>query len=117
MSDATPYDDHPVRPYVLTNGRVHPSRNVLRPETLLRNAGQPTPMSANRQQRTLLDLCQGVLSLAEAAVYLGQPVSLVAVIASDLVDSGHLVIHSAAPRSDVPHRAILEKVLDGLYQL
>ena len=34
--DTEEYRDHPVRSYVLTSGRAHPSRNTLRPETLLR---------------------------------------------------------------------------------
>ena len=32
--DTEEYRDHPVRSYVLTSGRAHPSRNTLRPETL-----------------------------------------------------------------------------------
>jgi hypothetical protein len=29
------YRDFPVRPYVITGGKAHPSRNTIRPETLL----------------------------------------------------------------------------------
>jgi hypothetical protein len=112
------FSDHPVRSYVITSGRAHPSRNTIRPETLLRRDPElPVPVSAGRQARELLELCGGVLSLAEAAAYLKLPVSLVVVIASDLVDSGHLSIRSAPPRHAPPDRDLLEKVLNGLRKL
>lgn len=111
------YRDHPVRPYVMTSGRAHPTRNTIRPETLLVvDPGVRAPVTAGRQQRALLDMCRGVLSLAEAAAHLRLPVSLVVVIASDLVDSGHLSIRSA-PRHSLPSTELLEKVLDGLRKL
>lgn len=119
-SDDNPEDfrDHPVRPYVWTSGRAHPSRNTIRPETLLVvDPDLPPPVSSSRQQHELLDICRGVLSLAEAAAHLKLPVSLVLVIASDLVDSGHLSIRSAMPDFANPDRDLLEKVLNGLRKL
>lgn len=111
------YNDHPVRPYVLTSGRAHPSRNTIRPETLLvADPDAPRPVGPTSQQRALLEMCGGMLSLAEAAAYLRLPVSLVVVIASDLVDTGHLQIRSA-PRHTPPPVELLEKVLDGLRKL
>ncbi len=111
------YRDSPVRPYILTSGRAHPSRNTIRPETLLVvDRDVPPPVSASREHRALLDMCRGMLSLAEAAAHLRLPVSLVVVIASDLVDSGHLSIRSA-PRHTPPPAELLEKVLDGLRKL
>lgn len=112
------FADHPVRSYVITSGRARPSRNTIRPETLLRvDPEVPVPVSASRRTRELLALCRGVLSLAEAAAYLKLPVSLVVVIASDLVDSGHLSIRSGPPRHALPDRDLLEKVLNGLRKL
>jgi hypothetical protein len=111
------YRDSPVRPYILTAGRAHPSRNTIRPETLLVvDTDTPPPITASREHRALLDMCRGMLSLAEAAAHLRLPVSLVVVIASDLVDSGHLSIRSA-PRHALPPAELLEKVLDGLRKL
>ncbi|HEY0448419.1 DUF742 domain-containing protein [Actinophytocola sp.] len=118
MHGADDYSDHPVRPYVITSGRAHPSRNTIRPETLLVvDPDAPPPVSAGRQHRALLDMCRGILSLAEAAAHLRLPVSLVVVIASDLVDTGHLSIRSAQPRFALPDRDLLEKVLNGLRKL
>jgi hypothetical protein len=102
----------------MTSGRAHPSRNTIRPETLLVvDPDLSPPVSASRQARALLDMCRGVLSLAEAAAHLALPVSLVVVIASDLVDSGHLSVRSAMPRFERPDRDLLEKVLNGLRKL
>jgi len=112
------YRDHPVRSYVLTSGRAHPSRNTLRPETLLLAADPPRlPPSVDRHQRELVRLCRGTLALAEVAAHLGLPVSLVTVLVSDLVDAGHLTIRSNHQSHLLPGRDTLEKVLDGLRNL
>jgi Protein of unknown function (DUF742) len=112
------YRDHPVRSYVLTAGRAHPSRNTLRPETLLLAADPPRlPPSADRRERELVRMCRGTLALAEVAAHLRLPVSLVTVLVSDLVDAGHLIVRSNHQPHLLPGRDILEKVLDGLRNL
>ncbi|MCL1871652.1 MAG: DUF742 domain-containing protein [Promicromonosporaceae bacterium] len=114
--DAEEYQDHPVRSYVLTSGRAHPSRNTLRPETLVCAApGHRQP--PDRQAAELVRLCSGTLALAEAAAYLGRPVSLLAVLVSDLVDQGFLTIRSNHQPNVLPDTDTLEKVLDGLRRL
>jgi len=109
------YRDHPVRSYVLTGGRAHPSRNTLRPETLLCavDDGRELPADASRQERALLETSRGTLALAELAAHLGLPTSLVAVLASDLLDAGYLAIRSPAGHA-LPGVDLLEEVLDGL---
>jgi hypothetical protein len=117
MSSRGDYRDRPVRPYVLTGGRTAPSRNTIRPETLVVAAEphKPLPTSAGRTERALLSMCRRLLSLAEAAAYLELPVSVVVVVASDLVDSGYLSVRTpaAAPVS----RKVLEELLNGLRKL
>ncbi|GAA1989378.1 hypothetical protein GCM10009718_28710 [Isoptericola halotolerans] len=112
------YRDHPVRSYVLTGGRAHPTRNTLRPETLLRavDDGRELPASAGRHERTLVRTCRGTLALAELAAHVHLPVSLVAVLVSDLVDGGYLAVLST-PAHDLPAKDLLEEVLDGLRRL
>src|SRR5215467_3496622 len=90
------YHDSPVRPYVVTGGRVAPTRNTVRPETLVIAASpeKPLPLSASRTERALLGICRRLLSLAEAAVHLGLPVSVVMVVTSDLIDSGYLSVRT-----------------------
>jgi len=116
--DTEEYRDHPVRSYVLTSGRAHPSRNTLRPETLLRAVeSRPVLSTAGRLERELVQLCQGTLALAEVAAYLQLPASLVTVMVSDLVDAGNLTIRSNHQAHVLPGKDILEKILDGLRKL
>lgn len=118
MDHSDEYQDRPVRPYVITGGRAYPSRNTLRPETLLvANPEAQLPVSMTREKRSLVELCRGVLSVAEAAVHLGLPVSMVVVLASDLIDTGHLVVRSTPQRLVMPEIELLEKVLNGLRKL
>ncbi len=110
------YRDYPVRSYVLTSGRAHPTRNTLRPETLVRaTSGRRPPQ--DRTERALVRLCRGTLALAEVAAHLRYPVSLVAVMVSDLVDTGYLTIRSNQQTTVLPDKDTLEKVLDGLRNL
>jgi Protein of unknown function (DUF742) len=125
------YRDRPVRPYVITGGRTQPSRNTIRPETLLvaAGAGQQLPVSASTEERALLRMCRRLLSLVEAAAYLELPVSVVSVVASDLVDAGYLAMRTsggdeasraahgpAAAAPGRPSRELLEAVLAGLHR-
>lgn len=106
----------PVRSYVVTRGRSAPSRNTIRPETIVAvtQRGAPLPHTTGRAERTLLSLCGRPLSLAEAAAHLDLSVSAVLVLASDLVDSGHLAIRTQAPNVD---NSLLEELLNGLRKL
>lgn len=117
MSNGGDYRDRPVRRYVLTGGRTSPTQDAIRPETLViaSQSGRPLPVSASREQRSLLGICQRLLSLVEVAAYLELPVSVVMVVASDLVDSGHLCVRSAAATS--VSREVLEELLNGLRKL
>lgn len=111
------YRDRPVRPYVLTGGRAAPTTNTIRPETLVIAAtpAKALPVSATRIERVLLAMCRSLLSLAEVSVHLQLPVSVVVVVASDLVDAGHLSVRTPASQSVNPD--LLEELLNGLRNL
>jgi hypothetical protein len=122
------HPDRPVRPYVITKGRWSPSRNILRPETLLAAADPAAalPPTAVQEERDLLAMCRGTLSLAEAAAHLQLTISVVAVLASALIDAGLLAVRSAvrspgptalSSPSGPPSRETLLRVLDGLRKL
>ncbi|GIG85297.1 DUF742 domain-containing protein [Plantactinospora endophytica] len=113
------YRDSALRPYVLTKGRARPSRNTISVDTLLiaTDPPPPLPVSAGRQERALLAMCRGLLSLVEVAARLELPVSVVRVLASDLVDSGHLTARAGSPRSAQLPRDLLQEVLNGLRAL
>jgi hypothetical protein len=107
----------PVRPYVLTGGRSAPTRNTIRPETVVVSApdAKPLPVSASRTERALLGMCRRLLSLAEAAAHLELPVSAVLVVASDLVDSGHLTVRTLP--GALVNDDLLQELLSGLRKL
>jgi hypothetical protein len=97
---------------VLTGGRTKP-KSTLRPETLLSAlVHRPVPDRTTSQKRELLGLCRRRLSLVETATHLRLPVSVVRVLASDLIDEGLLTFGDAGPK-----RELMEKVLAGLRKL
>ncbi|MGW3623277.1 DUF742 domain-containing protein [Streptomyces sp. NPDC000880] len=113
------YPDSALRPYVITKGRSRPTRNTIGMETLLVATGtsDELPVSATREEVALVRMCQRLLALVEAAAHLELPVSLVKVLASDLVDSGHLSARSGVPQAALPDMQLLQEVLDGLRRL
>ncbi|MDL4774194.1 MULTISPECIES: DUF742 domain-containing protein [Thermomonosporaceae] len=105
----------PVRPYVLTGGRAA-TRHGLTVDTLLRATpdGPPLRADAAPQTRALLRLHRGgILTIAESAAYLGLPVSVVMVLAEDLITSDHLHQHAASQFAEI-NPTLLQEVLDGL---
>ncbi|EDY43134.1 MULTISPECIES: DUF742 domain-containing protein [Streptomyces] len=113
------FPDGAVRPYVITRGRSRPSRNTVGVETLLivADAHKPLPVTATREELALMRMCERLISLVEAAAHLSLPVSLMKVLASDLVDSGHLSARSGVPQAALPDSHLLQEVLDGLRRL
>ncbi|GAB3278731.1 DUF742 domain-containing protein [Kineosporia babensis] len=105
-----------LRPYVITRGRARASRNTVGVETLLiaPDPDRELPVTASREERSLVRMCSRLLSLAEAAVHLDLPVSLVSVLASDLIDAGYLSARSGVSRPAAPDSALLLEVLNGL---
>jgi hypothetical protein len=118
-------DPRPVPSYVVTGGRARPTRNTMRPETLLVATadGRQLPVTASSETRALLKMCRRLLSLVEAAAYLRLPVSVVVVVACDLVDEGFLRVSGEFPsgagraRPGRPDLDLLEEVLHGLRRL
>jgi uncharacterized protein DUF742 len=122
-------DPRPVPSYVVTGGRARPTRNTMRPETLLVAVGdgKQLPVTASSEKRALLKMCRRLLSLVEAAAYLRLPVSVAVVVACDLVDEGFLRVSGEFPsgtdsplpdtRPGRPDLDLLEEVLHGLRKL
>jgi hypothetical protein len=94
------------------------------------DTGKPLPVSASSEERALLRMCRRLLSLVEAAVHLQLPVSVVSIVAGDLIDEGFLAMRvsseelipgSAAwpggPGPGRPDLPLLRDVLNGLRKL
>ncbi|MFJ5734034.1 DUF742 domain-containing protein [Streptomyces microflavus] len=109
MSDG-PLDGGIVRPYVVTGGRLTPSRPELRLETLVTSTGLDTK-GLKVAERTVVNLCRqgGALAISEIAAHLKFAPTLVKILVSGLADSGHVDATTTLPDHD-----ILERVLNGL---
>lgn len=104
-----------VRPYVVTDGRAHPTRNTFDLVTLV-FAARDLPLTGfSPEKRRVMDLCRGgALSVAEVAGHLALPVSVTKVLLADLVDSGHVSTRPPIPQAQQPDVQLLQEVLDGL---
>jgi hypothetical protein len=104
-----------VRAYVRTKGRFRPSHD-LDLVTLVVVAQDPA-QDATPDERRVIGVCsrRGALSIAEIAAHLDLPPSVVKIVTSDLLDSGHLAI--PASTDVVSEIGLLEEVLHGLRAL
>ncbi|PKW18826.1 DUF742 domain-containing protein [Saccharopolyspora spinosa] len=114
------YDDEAgpiVRPYTITRGRttgrharIDTASQIMTVEPQLE-----TPrLELTPEYRWILDACVRPVSLAELAVLMQQPLGVVRVLCSDLLDHGAILVRS--PRTEVS-REILEQVYRGLCRL
>jgi uncharacterized protein DUF742 len=104
-----------VRPYVVTDGRAHPTRNTLDLVTLVTAVDNRSPNGLSPEKRRVMELCRGgALSVAEVAGHLTLAISVTKVLLSDLIDSGHIMTRSPIPKAQLPDAQLLQEVLDGL---
>ncbi|MEU9337955.1 DUF742 domain-containing protein [Streptomyces sp. NPDC048290] len=111
--------------YLAVGGRAVLSRNTLQGLTALSVTGlRPGPQQPPAHQRMMGLLEGGSLSVAETAAYLNLPVGACKVIASELVDGGHLTAHRPGPLfppgDGGPAQVttgILERLVSGLQAL
>ncbi|MCC5037229.1 DUF742 domain-containing protein [Streptomyces sp. WAC 00631] len=104
-----------VRPYVVTDGRAHPTRNTLDLVTLVMAMNDRPLSGLSPEKKRLMELCRGgALSVAEVAGHLELSVSVVKVLLSDLIDSGHITTRAPVPKAQLPQAQLLQEVLDGL---
>jgi hypothetical protein len=114
------YDDEAgpiVRPYTITRGRTpgQHTRIDTAAQVLTAEPRPETPrLEMTPEHRKILDACRRPVSPAELAVLLGQPMGVVRVLISDLLDHGAVIVRS--PRAEVS-REILEQVYRGLSRL
>ena len=104
-----------VRPYVVTDGRAHPTRNTLDLVTLVTAVNNRPLTGLSPEKLGVMKLCRGgALSVAEVAGHLALPMSVTKVLLSDLIDSGHITVRPPVPKAQLPDAQLLQEVLDGL---
>ncbi|MER5459873.1 DUF742 domain-containing protein [Streptomyces sp. NPDC002668] len=104
-----------VRPYVVTEGRAHPTRNTLDLVTLVTAVNNRPLNELSPEKRVVMELCRGgALSVAEVAGHLNLAMSVTKVLLSDLIDSGHVTVRPPVPKAQLPDAQLLQEVLNGL---
>ncbi|MGP4113896.1 DUF742 domain-containing protein [Streptomyces sp. 4N509B] len=82
-------DDDPDRLYTVTGGRSRAGTDVFDLVTLVVAESGPTP-GMQSEHATILRLCHYPTAVVEIAAELRLPVSIVRILLSDLLDSGHI---------------------------
>ena len=107
-----------VRPYTPAGGQATPTRKSLDLATLLiADRDKPLHGLDAHAYRVMEHCLPGALSVAEVSADLQLPGAVTKVVASALVDSGHLVSRAPAPAAQQHDRKFLERILDGLHKL
>jgi hypothetical protein len=108
-----------IRPYAMTAGRTMPVRSDLEVEALVSTSRQGTLEAAQLplEQRSIVDLCQEIQSIAEVSAHLGIPINVTRILVDDLSEEGLVFVHQPATRGAKPSVDLLERVLHGLREL
>ncbi|MET7336058.1 DUF742 domain-containing protein [Nonomuraea sp. NPDC005650] len=120
-------DDEPlVRPYTITGGRTAPERDDLTLITLVTSISHVSLQLGRGQRRlqpehrTIFDLCERPMAVAEVASALNLPVSVTKILIGDLIENGQMRARpplAFAQAGGLPDVTILEAVRDGLRKL
>ncbi|TDC92222.1 DUF742 domain-containing protein [Actinomadura sp. 7K507] len=108
-----------VRPYVMTSGRMEPTRGKFDLITLVVAVG-PEPegaISFGPEHLSIIRLCQSVMSVAEITGHLDLPVATVRVMLGDLLDKGFVSMQEPEPEADMHDIRLYKAVIDGLRAL
>ncbi|MFD6335644.1 DUF742 domain-containing protein [Streptomyces niveus] len=101
--------------YLAAGDGPEPADTPLDRLTLLKATGPAEPAGlAPAQQRLVLLVNGGEITLDEAAAHLALPVSVVRLLVSQLLDGGHLTAGAPIPPAELHGRSFLERVLRGL---
>ncbi|MFF3460655.1 DUF742 domain-containing protein [Streptomyces sp. NPDC002730] len=111
-------DGQLVRLFTLVGGRTQPSHDVFTLITLITTVQLPAPNRAlPPEHRRILQLCTVATAVAEIAAHLDLPVSVTAIMLSDLMDHGMITARPPACTTGLPDIDLLRKVRDGLVRL
>lgn len=107
-------EDLVVRPFMLTGGRTRPLHDGLRIESQLQ--APPAALSAplRFEGRSIVELCQHPMSVADLSAALGVPLGVVRVIVADLLTEGHLVLREQADELPIE---VIERIRDRVRAL
>lgn len=108
-----------VRPYVMTSGRMEPTRGKFDLITLVVAVGAEPEgaIGLGPEHMSIIKLCQSVMSVAEITGHLDLPVATVRVMLGDLLDKGFVSMQEPEPEADMHDIRLYKAVIDGLRAL
>ena len=110
-----------VRPYARTGGRTRPVHDLdLEALVVTTVTGLDPSMNdlLSPEHSTVIELCEGTISVAEIAARLQTPLGVARVIIADMVELGLVeVLNTANATGDERDPAFLRRVLSGLQRL
>ncbi|WP_433464830.1 DUF742 domain-containing protein [Spirillospora sp. CA-128828] len=108
-----------VRPYVMTSGRIEPTRGKFDLITLVVAVGPELEgaIGLGPEHLSIIRLCQSVMSVAEITGHLDLPVATVRVMLGDLLDKGFVSMQEPEPEADMHDIRLYKAVIDGLRAL
>jgi hypothetical protein len=110
-----------VRPYSRTGGRTKPKRDLdleaIVASTVNGREAVTSPL-LSPEHVSVIQLCQGTVSVAEIAARLAVPLGVARVIIADMADLGLVEVgRTSAVEGDERDPAFLRRVLSGLQRL
>lgn len=84
--------------------------------TLIVSRGEAGP-GMQPELAAIVRICDYPLSVAEVSAYLHLPVSVVTVLLTELLASGHVEARASVPAKSLPDIELLEAVMHGLQNL
>ncbi|MDL4777645.1 MULTISPECIES: DUF742 domain-containing protein [Thermomonosporaceae] len=116
------HDEHSgpmVRPYVMTSGRIEPTRGKFDLITLVVSVGAEPDgaVGLGPEHVAIARLCQSVMSVAELTGHLNLPIATVRVLLGDLLDQGFISMQEPEPEADMHDIRLYKAVIDGLRAL
>ena len=108
------FESNLIRPYSLTGGRTRPSRSdfSLTSQVVVIPPG-PTAQT-DPEVELILSLCERPLSVAEVASRSGFPLGVLRVLLADLMDQGHVEVHTPTWEHQRPDARTLRLVLERI---
>jgi uncharacterized protein DUF742 len=102
--------------YAVTGGRTRGAGADLLMESLVAATDRAPAPGLQVEYRTILEMAEQPVSLAEIGAVLRIPVGVARVLVSDLAAADYLAVHEPAPMGDDgrPRAAVLERLLEGL---
>jgi hypothetical protein len=115
----TDWDEgNPERLYVITRGRSGSAERAAALDlvTLIVARADPHP-SMQPEHTAILRMCHSPLSVAEISAYLGLPMSATTALLADLLADKRVEARAPIPKAQLPDRALIEAVMNGLRKL